>query len=109
MKKALSLYINSPLILRIAIGLAIGILLGLLLPDASFIAVLGTVFVGALKSIAPILVFVLVIASLAKAGEGLGSRFKTVIVFYMLSTFLAAAFAVIVMYIFQNLQLLRKI
>ena len=65
MRKALKYYVNSPLILRIAIGLAIGICLGLLLPGATFVATFGSVFVGALKAIAPILVFVLVIASLA--------------------------------------------
>ncbi len=100
MKKVLKLYVNSPLILRIAIGLVIGVALGLLLPQATFVAVFGDLFVGALKSIAPILVFVLVIASLAKAGKGIGKRFRTVIIFYMLSTFLAAAAAVVAMYIF---------
>ena len=100
MKKVLKFYVNSPLILRIAIGLVIGISFGLLLPEASFIATFGSVFVGALKAIAPILVFVLVIASLAKAGAGIGKRFGTVILFYIVSTFLAAACAVVAMYIF---------
>lgn len=100
MKKVLKFYVNSPLILRIAIGLAIGICLGLLLPEAAFVATFGSVFVGALKAIAPILVFVLVIASLAKAGAGIGKRFGTVVFFYMISTFLAAVCAVVAMYIF---------
>ena len=100
MKKVLKFYVNSPLILRIAIGLVIGICIGLFFPQASFIATIGSVFVGALKAIAPILVFVLVIASLAKAGMGIGKRFGTVIFFYLISTFLAAAVAVVVMYIF---------
>ena len=78
MKKVLNFYTKSPLILRIAIGLIIGICLGLFLPKATFVAVLGDIFVGALKAIAPILVFVLVISSLSKAGQGIGSRFKTV-------------------------------
>ena len=95
MKKVLSYYSNSPLILRIAIGLVIGVCLGLWVPQAAFITVLGDIFVGALKSVAPVLVFVLVIASLASAGKGIGSRFRTVILFYMLSTFLAAAVAVV--------------
>ena len=83
MKKALKFYLKSPLILRIAIGLVIGICFGLFLPQATFIAMFGNVFVGALKAIAPILVFVLVIASLAKAGNGIGKRFGTVIFFYI--------------------------
>jgi serine/threonine transporter len=89
------------LILRIAIGLVIGILLGLFVPQAEFVAVLGDIFVGALKAIAPLLVFVLVIASLASAGKGIGGRFKTVIGLYMLSTFLAAVIAVVGSYIFK--------
>ncbi|MBO7762180.1 MAG: cation:dicarboxylase symporter family transporter, partial [Clostridia bacterium] len=101
MKKVLSFYIRTPLILRIAIGLVIGVCLGLLLPQASFVAILGNVFVGALKAIAPILVFVLVISSLAKAGRGIGRRFGTVIFFYMLTTFLAAAIAVVASFLFK--------
>ena len=100
MKKVLKFYTNSPLILRIAVGLIIGICLGLLFPQATFVATFGSVFVGALKAIAPILVFVLVIASLAKAGKGVDKRFGTVIFFYLISTFLAAALAVVLMYIF---------
>ncbi len=100
MKKVVSLYTESPLILRIAIGLLIGICLGLWLPQVSFVSVLGTVFVGALKGIAPVLVFVLVIASLASAGKGIGGRFRTVIIFYMVSTFLAAVVAVLASYLF---------
>ena len=100
MKKIFSGYLKTPLILRIAIGLAIGICLGLFLPDATFVTIFGDVFVGALKAIAPILVFVLVISSLSKAGAGIGKRFGTVIFFYMISTFLAATVAVIVSYIF---------
>ena len=101
MKKIIGLYTKTPLILRIAIGLVIGIILGLFLPKAEFVAVFGNVFVGALKAIAPLLVFVLVISSLASAGKGIGGRFKTVIVFYLLSTFMAAVVAVIASFIFK--------
>lgn len=101
MKKALQFYIRTPLILRIAIGLLIGVCLGIFLPEATFVAFFGSVFVGALKAIAPILVFILVIASLAKAGKGIGKRFGTVIFFYILTTFLAAAFAVVASFLFK--------
>lgn len=100
MKKVLGLYTKSPLILRIAIGLVIGICLGLWVPQASFVTIFGEVFVGALKAIAPILVFVLVTASLASAGTGIGKRFGTVIFFYILTTFLAAVLAVVASYAF---------
>ena len=102
MKKIFGFYTKTPLILRIAIGLVIGVCLGIWVPEAGFVTVFGDVFVGALKAIAPILVFVLVAASLAKAGQGIGGRFKTVIFFYMLSTFLAAVVAVIGSYIFRT-------
>ncbi len=101
MKKVFSFYTKVPLILRIAIGLVIGVVLGLFVHNATFVSIFGDVFVGALKAIAPILVFVLVIASLASAGNGIGGRFKTVIVLYILSTFLAAVVAVVGSYIFK--------
>ena len=62
------------LVLRILIGLVIGAILGLTVPQWSGIGILGQVFVSALKSIAPVLVAVLVAASIAKAGGGLGDR-----------------------------------
>ncbi|MBQ3125421.1 MAG: serine/threonine transporter SstT [Clostridia bacterium] len=99
MKKFFGFYTKTPLILKIVIGLVIGICLGLWVPQAGFVAVFGNIFVGALKAVAPVLVFVLVIASLASAGEGIGKRFKTVIFFYILSTFLAAVVAVIGSYL----------
>ena len=102
MKKFFGFYTKTPLILRIAIGLVIGICLGLWVPEAGFVTVFGDIFVGALKAIAPILVFVLVVASLAGAGKGIGNRFKSVIFFYMLSTFLAAVIAVVLSFIFRT-------
>ena len=101
MKKVFSFYGKSPLILRIFVGLVIGVILGLTVPNVAVITFLGTMFVGALKAIAPVLVFVLVIASLASAGKGIGSRFKKVIFYYILSTFMAAVVAVIGSYIFR--------
>ena len=100
MKRVLQAYTKSPLILRIAVGLVIGVTLGIWVPRAGFVTVFGDVFVGALKAIAPVLVFVLVIASLASAGQGIGKRFKTVVIFYLLSTFLAAVVAVFGSYLF---------
>jgi serine/threonine transporter len=88
------------LILRIVIGLIIGIVLALVVPQATVISVLGTLFVGALKAIAPILVFVLVMSSLAQATEGIGKRFRTVIFLYLLSTLLAAVLAVLASFAF---------
>ena len=101
MKKFLSTYNKIPLILKIGIGIVLGVILGLWVKQASFVSIFGDIFVGALKAIAPLLVFVLVISSVASAGKGIGGRFKTVIFFYILSTFLAAVVAVIGSYIFK--------
>ena len=91
---------DTSLILRIVIGLVIGIVLALTVPQASVISVFGTLFVGALKSIAPLLVIVLVMSSLAQATEGIGKRFRTVIILYLTSTLLAAVVAVFASFIF---------
>lgn len=96
LKKIMSI----PLVLRISLGLLIGVILGLVLPQATFIAMLGKIFISALKGIAPILVLFLVISSLANAGKNLGARFKTVISLYLISTLIAAVVAVVASFIF---------
>lgn len=96
LKKIMSI----PLVLRISLGLLIGVILGLVLPQATFIAMLGKIFISALKGIAPILVLFLVISSLANAGKNLGERFKTVISLYLISTLIAAVVAVVASFIF---------
>ena len=88
------------LVLRILIGLILGTTLGIAVPQWTAISILGTIFVSALKAIAPVLVAVLVTASIAKANSGLGPRFRTVISQYMLSTFIAALCAVTASFIF---------
>lgn len=95
MKKIVEKYNHISLVLRIVIGLVIGLVLALVVPDAIWISMLGTLFVGALKAIAPILVFVLVASSLAQSRTRLGSQFTTIVVLYLLSTFLAAVVAVL--------------
>ena len=101
LKSILSGYASFPLIARIAVGLVIGATLGLVWPEMPFIATLGPLFVGALKAIAPILVFVLIISALSTAGKGIGKRFGTVISLYMITTLLAAVVAVVFSYIFK--------
>ncbi|MBQ9701667.1 MAG: serine/threonine transporter SstT [Bacteroidales bacterium] len=85
---------GTSLVLRILIGLVIGAALGLLVPGWKGIGILGTLFVGALKAIAPVLVAVLVAASLANAHNSLGPRFRTVVLLYLVSTLTAAFTAV---------------
>lgn len=82
------------LMTRILIGILIGSALALVCPGISWMPVFGTLFVSALKAIAPILVAMLVAGSIAKAGTGLGKRFRLVITLYMVSTLVAAMLAV---------------
>jgi serine/threonine transporter len=95
MKKAWEAWTNISLVIRILIGLIIGAILGLAVPQATAIGILGDIFVGALKAIAPLLVFFLVISSLSNASNTHGGVIRTVIILYMFSTFLAAFIAVI--------------
>ena len=99
-KNILKKYTQVSLMLRIFIGLLIGAALGLLAPSWSGISILGKMFVSALKGIAPLLVAVLVISSIAKAGKGLGRRFGTLVTVYITSTFIAAVCAVVGSFLF---------
>ena len=94
MKKLYEQWTSISLVKRIVVGLIIGAILGLAAPQASGLAILGDVFVGALKGIAPLLVFFLIISSLCHAGKSHGGVIKTVIILYMFSTFLASLIAV---------------
>lgn len=85
---------DTSLVLRIACGLVIGVILALLVPQAELIGLLGTLFIGALKGIAPVLVFVLVIAALAR-GKGHGKSIARVVVLYVIGTLAAAVTAVL--------------
>lgn len=99
-KSILQKWQQTNLMLRILIGIIVGTALALTMPGYSGISMLGDLFVGALKGIAPILVAVLVASSVATARNGLGSRFRTVILLYMLTTLMAAVMAVIVSFVF---------
>ena len=92
---------SMSLILRILIGLVIGAILGFLAPKATWIGVPGELFVGALKAIAPILVFVLVASSLANSKGGNMEKFRTVIILYLASTLCAAIVSVFTSFAFK--------
>ena len=100
LKSILRLWQQSNLMLRILFGIIIGSVLALTLPGHNIISMLGDLFVGALKGIAPVLVAVLVTSSVATARNGLGSRFRTVILLYMLTTLMAAVIAVFASFLF---------
>ena len=100
MKRFISTWNRTSLIKRIAIGVGVGAVLGLLVPKFTVIGLLGDMFVGGLKAIAPLLVFALVANALSQTREGQQSNMKTVIVLYLFGTFAAALTAVNSHYIF---------
>jgi len=94
---------NISLVLRIIVGILIGLLLAVTIPDkVSSIAILGDLFVSALKAVAPVLVFVIVISALATSVVGKATNMRLIIVLYLVSTFLAGSTAVLVSYIFPT-------
>lgn len=106
MKKLFDKWCSISLILRIVIGLIVGAALGIAVPRLAVISWMGTLFVGALRAVAPILVFVLVMSSLANSKGGAGANMRTVIVLYMSSTLIAAFIATAASFIFpQTLKL----
>ena len=90
------------LVKRIIAGLIVGIVLGMVIPNAAVIGLLGNLFVGALKAIAPLLVFFLVMHSLANKQDTAESNMKHIILLYLISTFLAALTAVAASFLFPS-------
>lgn len=100
MKAILEKWNSISLVKRILVGMAIGIVLGLTAKQATVIGLLGELFVGSLKAIAPVLVFFLVIGALAQHKDGNKSNMGTVIGLYLVGTFLAGLVAVVASFIF---------
>lgn len=97
-------YQRIGLVPLIIIGLILGVLFGSVMPDSviKFTNVFGTLFVGALKAIAPLLVFVLVIASLAQHQQGVQVNVRPTLMLYIAGTFLAALTAVVASMLFPT-------
>ena len=91
---------KTNLIKRISLGILCGALLAVLFPQASAIGLLGEIFVGGLKAIAPLLVFALVANALSQQKKGEKSNMKTVIMLYLLGTFAATLVAVLIGFVF---------
>src|SRR5690606_24927983 len=94
---------RTSLVLQIVIGLLAGIALALFFPAAAASAsFLGTVFVSALKAVAPVLVLVLVAASIANHQQGQETHIKPILLLYLLGTFSAALIAVAASFAFPS-------
>lgn len=100
MKRIIRAWNKASLIKRILIGMLLGASLGLLFPDLSGLGILGDLFVGGLKAIAPVLVFTLVANALSQHQKGQDTNMKTVIFLYLLGTFAAALIAVLASFLF---------
>ncbi|MDU3802957.1 serine/threonine transporter SstT [Paraclostridium bifermentans] len=101
MRNFLNKWNKISLVKRILVGLIIGILLALTIPNvAKPIVIFGSLFVGALKSVAPILVFFLVISAICQHKQGQQTNMKSIIFLYLLGTFLAGLVAVIASFLF---------
>ena len=89
------------LVKRILIGLIVGIILALALPNyVSGIVIFGSLFVGALKAVAPILVLFLVMSAISQHKSGKKTNMTSIIGLYLLGTFLAGLVAVVASFMF---------
>lgn len=106
-----SVFFHGSLVKRISIGLLLGLVVALIAPSlqsvlgfdlAEKLGFLGKIFVRSLRAVAPILVFLLVISAIANKKIGSQSNMKSIVVLYLLGTFLAALVAVIFSFIFPT-------
>ncbi|SUO81125.1 serine/threonine transporter SstT [Streptococcus equinus] len=100
MKRFISVWNRTSLIKRIIIGVILGFVLGMTVPKLSGIGILGDLFVGGLKAVAPLLVFVLVASALSQNEKGQKTNMSTIIGLYLVGTLAAALVAVVVNYLF---------
>ena len=100
MRRIIRAWNKASLIKRILIGMLLGALFGIFSPQFSGIGLLGDLFVGGLKAIAPILVFFLVANALSQHQKGKTTNIRTVILLYLLGTFAAALVAVFMSFLF---------
>lgn len=100
--KCIKKYNDTSLVIRIVCGLIVGAILGIFIPGIGAVGMLGDLFVGSLKAIAPLLVAVLVISSLSQGTKTLDRRFGLILFLYILSTLLAAVVAVCGSFLFPQ-------
>ncbi|MFC6170544.1 serine/threonine transporter SstT [Loigolactobacillus jiayinensis] len=96
------------LIKRILIGIIIGAILGVIVPGWSWLEILGDLFVNSLKAIAPLLVFMLIMSSMSKHEKGAQTHMRSIVVLYLMATFIAALVAVGASFLFPVDILLPK-
>ncbi len=101
MKSIVNTWNRLDLVIRIIIGLVTGLILALVVPvHFKFIALLGHIFVGALRAIAPILVFFLVMSAIVQHEGGKKTNIKSILLLYLIGTLIAGLAAVITSFIY---------
>ncbi|GGB60342.1 serine/threonine transporter SstT [Lentibacillus populi] len=101
MKKLILNWNQISLVKRILVGLIIGIILALTIPaNVKWISIFGTLFVDALKAVAPILVLLLVMHAISKHRSGHPTNMKSILILYLVGTFLAGLVGVVASFIF---------
>ena len=101
MKNLLLKWNEVSLVKRILVGIIIGIILAVTIPnEAKWVSIFGSLFVGALKAVAPVLVLFLVMHAISKHRSGHQTNMKSIIILYIISTFLAGFVAVVASFLF---------
>ncbi|AWT48118.1 serine/threonine transporter SstT [Psychrobacter sp. YP14] len=103
MRALIDMYQRIGLVPLIIVGLVLGILIGWLMPSVGVaLGLLGSLFVGALKAVAPILVFILVMAAISQHQGESQVHVRPVLIMYIFGTFLAALTAVVASFAFPT-------
>ena len=115
-KSPFGFFTSLGLVTQIAIGLVLGILVGVLVRNTAAAgavveigAILGSLFVGALKAVAPILVFALVTSAISQHRSGNPTNIRPILVLYLVGTFAAAVVAVGASFLFPSQLLLSGV
>ena len=103
-------YINGNLVIQILVGIVLGVMVAMISKElAMSFSILGTLFIKALKAIAPILVLVLVATAIMKKEVGVETGMKPILTLYFIGTFLSALVAVVVSFIFPTTLVLLEV
>ena len=103
MRSIVDTYLRLGLVPLILLALVVGTIIGVVAPSfGASLGILGSIFVGALKAVAPVLVFVLVLAAVSNQRIGADTRIKPIMLLYLVGTFSAALVAVAASFMFPT-------
>lgn len=101
---------SGSIVKQIVLGLVVGLVIGLLWPGAGrALGLFGDIFVNALKAVAPVLVLVLVSASIANRKAAETTHIRPVLLLYLIGTFSAALVAVVASFVWPSTIRLREV